>query len=278
MLRAIRRRFAAFYGRARPLGTNRADAMARWGPPAMPMMERDVATNQHVLVGSEVVDRTAPTTAMPNTADPHGLCDGHPLFSYYGPRDPAWPRILVIGIAANAAKPICGHAGPYELRRRVPFWNQSHRIIGQAGGIPGLRSSLTKVAIDVTSSPVAYADASPVGIKVGADLAPPVIERAAYIANADRLLDLDQIRRDACPLAIISGSWNHPRAAFFSRVEKELFARRIPVVRVPFFSYYNVNDPVFVERLHSPDVRSIIHDVIAAWAQAERLPTPRREW
>jgi hypothetical protein len=201
-------------------------------------------------------------------SDPHDKCHDHPLFSYFGPRRPAWPRVLVIGLAANDNRRICDHAGRYVLKNTVAFWNVSHRIVGQAAGFPGLGMLLTRAAIERGSSPIAYADASPVGIPAGTGRPSQSIRADQYIANADRLLALSETAPAVCRLVVISGAWNSPQMAFFRRVTDVFLARGTPVVTVPFFSTYFANDPAFAERLRAPRVQPILRDILTDWARA----------
>src|SRR5205807_1671869 len=84
----------------------------------------------------------------------------HPLLSYYGPPNPPWRRILVIGHEPDTDERMGTHAGPYDLAAGKPtsFWILSHKAVGRASGFG---EYLRAAAIACGNSPIVYSDASP---------------------------------------------------------------------------------------------------------------------
>ena len=203
----------------------------------------------------------------------------HPLFSYFGPADPPWPRILVIGQEPDADMRVGTHAGPYDLPGGggVPFWTWSHKAVERASGFP---AHLFNWAAAVGSSPIAYADASPAGYAVGTGALPdrPAVTAGELAQHARNLLALPEAA--ACRVVIISGrKWQW--AAFYDIAEPGFRAAGAVVVAVPFFGYTRAsNRESLTGPLLAPEVQPVIRHVVAAWAQAhrERLPPAVGRW
>jgi hypothetical protein len=157
----------------------------------------------------------------------------HPLFSYFGPRNPSWGRILVIGQEPDANQQMSKEAGPYDLPRggRTTFWTWSHKAIERAAGFGGL--ALFHAARAVGSSPIAYSDASPHGYEVGpnpTDRRWPTDDELREHARS--LLALPEAR--TCPVVVISGRKDYWRP-FYDLAVLGFEARGAVVVQVPFF-------------------------------------------
>jgi len=197
----------------------------------------------------------------------------HPTFSYFGPDPlPTWPRILVIGQEPDAHSVATGEAGPYDLPGggKVPFWTWSHRAIARAAG----REDLWWAAKTAGSSPIAYADASPVGYEVGVGaIGPKPTPQADELrAHAASLLALPQTTNDACPVVIISGLAERYRP-FYDLLESVCRERGTIVVVTRFFGYApGARADVLVAPLLHPDIQPCIRGVVERWAHATRAP------
>ena len=61
-----------------------------------------------------------------------------PIFSYYGPSDPPWPRILVLGYEANHEFVVGDQLGEYDLSQSdVVFWTWSHAAVWRGAELTG---------------------------------------------------------------------------------------------------------------------------------------------
>ncbi len=199
----------------------------------------------------------------------------HGLFLYYGPRNPVWPRILVIGREANSSRPVGDDPEPYELRGKgsVAFWTWSHKAVERAVDLPTF--DLRRSAIQVGSSPISYADASPRSVRVSGARSEP---RSAVGDDELRSHAMRLCRRTedlAFPVVIVSGerpSWR----AFYDIVRPAFEGRGVAIVRVPFFGRGSTRERLS-EPLDRPEVRPRILAVVLEWARANALVPPGGE-
>lgn len=195
----------------------------------------------------------------------------HPLLSYFGPADPPWSRILVIGREPDDERQVGTHAGPYELDKypRTAFWTRSHAAISRACELPGW--FLRYFAIRVSSSPIVYADASPRSYPVNSGLAYPTVTRTELEAHA-RNLCASKLAM-ACRVVIVSGrveAWAH----FYDIVEAAFAASRAAVVeRAPFFGRGRGNENAAIDLALAP-VRVPLFECVEDWCRANNVSLP----
>src|SRR5437588_3601975 len=190
----------------------------------------------------------------------------HPLLSYYGPPNPPWRRILVIGHEPDTDEPMGTHAGPYDLPsgKHTSFWILSHKAVGRASGFG---EYLRAAAIARGSSPIVYSDASPASHAVGPNALPkPVVTADELAQHARNLLGLPEAL--ACPVVIVSGR----TSAFYEVAEAGFRSAGAVVVDVPFFGYASGSTAQALLRpLMEPDVREHIRGCVGEWALANGL-------
>ncbi len=194
----------------------------------------------------------------------------HPRLLYYGRQDPPWPRILVIGQEANSPKPVGDHVGTYDLpnaaKRRVHFWTGSHKAIQRAAGFPGLH--LRKQAIQVGSSPIVYADASPRSVAVSNRVPRPKISDDELAQHGARLFALPQAM--ACPLIVVSGHKSRWQA-FYDVVEAAAEYNGAKLAYVPFYGQGPATTEERYLPLCEPEVRLLLRKIVYFWAEANDI-------
>lgn len=195
----------------------------------------------------------------------------HPLFAFFGPRNSASRRILVIGQEPDSNLRMGTEPGPYALDSGggTTFWTWSHKAIERAAGFPGLQ--LFHAAVRIGSSPIAYSDASPMSYEVGANALAerPSVTDAELDEHARNLLALIEAR--SCAVVVISGR-KSPWSAFYDVAVPGFEDAGAVVVDVPFFGWApGSNRDSLTRPLLGERVRPIIRSCVEEWAQANAI-------
>ena len=119
-------------------------------------------------------------------------------------------------------------------------------------------------------SPIAYADARPVGYDARTEGgAPrPRVTPDEYARHAERLLALRETKSNLCPHVIITGNKHYPWRWFYDPIKRAFWDQGTIVVPVPFFSRRFIRSSEFAEKLGAPQVRERLLEVVATWAES----------
>jgi hypothetical protein len=173
------------------------------------------------------------------------IMSSHPAIVVYGQTtEYDFPLILAFGREPNSNHYKSKGVGAYDFdnSKLCAFWNIAYRTVGSAASNSISTANLKHICRGAKSSPIAFADALPIGLK---DKEKSKYARRVDITDDDIKEHISEIFSHSSITArtaiiLLSGLDRPDFDRSLKMIERESLAKKIPSVRLPFFYGTNV--------------------------------------